>query len=183
MRIGAFFVAACAAAAGALPVTPAHAQASAEAVKAAFLPKFARYVEFPAGAQPGPGQPFYLCLIGRDPFGAAIDHAAASETIDGHAVAVRRFAGTDAAAVSGCHVAYVAGGSASQSAQMLAALRRQSTLTVTDSRWGSARGMIHFIVAGGRVRFNIDNAAAASRGIAISSRLLALAVEVKQPRP
>jgi hypothetical protein len=178
------FFAACAVAAAWLPAAaPAHAQASAEAVKAAFLPKFVRYVAFPPGAASAPTSPFYLCLIGKDPFGQVIERAAASETIDGRLVAVRRFASTDSPGVTGCHVAYLAGANERQTSEMLAALRRQPTLTITDSRWGRARGMIHFVLADGRVRFNIDNAAAAAHGIAISSRLLALAVQVNQRRP
>ena len=44
---------------------PAQAQPTEEAVKAAFLPKFPRYVSWPAGAAPGPGRPYRLCVIGR----------------------------------------------------------------------------------------------------------------------
>lgn len=167
--------------AAALPAAaPAHAQASEDAVKAAFLPKFARYIEWPAAAKPAEAQPFYLCLIGRDPFGPAIDKAAASEVIDGHPVAVRRFASTDPDAVAGCHIAFVSGTSDTITLQMLAVLRRQPTLTITDARWGKARGMIHFTVVEGRVRFRIDQASATARAVTISSRLLALAIEVKQ---
>jgi hypothetical protein len=173
-------VAAALAAALVLAAAPAHAQASEEAVKAAFIPKFVRYVGFPPAAQPGAGQPYYLCIIGRDPFGQQIDRAAASELVDGHAVAVRRFADTGPSAVAGCHIAFVAGANDQATAAMLVALRRQPTLTVTDTRSGKARGMVHFALVEGRVRFHIDNGEAAQRGIAISSRLLALAVEVKQ---
>lgn len=162
---------------------PAFAQASEQAVKAAFIPKFSRYVDFPAAAQPGAGQPYYLCVIGRDPFGAVIDQAAASEVVDGHPVAVRRFANTDAAAVAGCHIAFVAGATDQATAAMIEALRRQPTLTVTDARSGRTRGMIHFALVDGRVRFSIDQAAATQRGIVISSRLLALAIDVKQSAP
>lgn len=163
-----------------LAAAPAFAQASEQAVKAAFIPKFARYVDFPAATQPAAGQPYYLCVIGRDPFGQMIDQAASNEVIDGHSVAVRRFATTDVPAVAGCHIAFVAGASDPATATMLDALRRQPTLTITDDRTGRPHGMIHFAVIDGRVRFHIDQAAAAQRGIVISSRLLALAVDVKQ---
>jgi hypothetical protein len=159
---------------------PALGQASEDAVKAAFLPRFARYVTWPAPASPRAGAPFQLCIIGRDPFGPLIDRAAGSETIDGHPVAVRRFASTDSEAVAGCNLAFLAGANDAATARMVDVLRRQPTLTITDARWGHTRGMIHFVVADGRVRFHIDNAQAAARGIAISSRLLALAVDVKQ---
>ena len=158
---------------------PASAQASEQAVKAAFIPKFARYVGFPPIAQPGAGQPYYLCIIGRDPFGPLIDKAAASEVIDGHPVAVRRFASIDFEAVAGCHLAFITGATDASTAQMLEGLRRQPVLTITDARAGHARGMIHFAVVEGRVRFSIDQGAATGRGITISSRLLALATEVK----
>lgn len=166
-----------------LAAAPAFAQANEQAVKAAFIPKFIRYIAFPAANQPAAGQPYYLCVIGRDSFGALIDRAAASELIDGHSVAVRRFANTDTAAVAGCHVAFVAGGSDQATGAMVEALNRQVTLTVTDARVGRTRGMVHFAVIGGRVRFHIDQAAAARHGIVISSRLLALAVDVKQGTP
>ena len=55
-------------------------------------------------------------------------------------------------------------------------------LTVTDARAGPQRGMIHFTIVGGRVRFFIDEADAAERGLSISSRLLALAAGVRQRR-
>lgn len=171
----------CAVTAIVLGAAPARAQqASEDAVKAAFLPKFARYVEFPAATKPAAGQPYYLCLIGRDPFGKMVDRAAATETIDGRPVAVRRFASTDPEAVAGCHLAFVSGTSDAITLQMLAVLRRQATLTITDARWGKARGMIHFTVVEGRVRFRIDQASTSARGINVSSRLLALAVEVSQ---
>jgi hypothetical protein len=62
---------------------------------------------------------------------------------------------------------------------MLASIGRQPILTVTDARAGSNRGIIHFATVSGRVRFFIDEAAAAQRGLSISSRLLNLAVAVR----
>lgn len=159
---------------------PAAAQPSEEAVQAAFLPKFARYVQWPGASHPGPRAPFQLCIIGRDPFGRAVDQAAAGEVIDGRAVAVRRLASPEDA--EGCHLAYVHGATGQDTARWLLAMRNRPILTVTDSRNGAQRGMIHFTVAGGRVRFFIDEAEAAQRGLTISSRLLALALGVRQRR-
>lgn len=169
---------------GALPAAmlvaaaPAHAQANEQAVKAAFVPKFIRYIAYPEASQPGAGQPYYLCVIGRDPFGAMIDKTAAAEVIDGHPVAIRRFANIDSDAIAGCHVAFVAGQTDAATHTMVEGLKRQPVLTVTDARMGRSRGMIHFTIVDGRVRFIIDQSSATARGLTISSRLLALAVEV-----
>ena len=147
---------------------------------AAFLPRFARYVTWPAPASPAAGAPFQLCVIGRDRFGPLLDRAASTELIDGHNVAVRRIPSADNAA--GCQLAFVEGVSPPDTTRLLLALRSQATLTITDARAGPQRGMIHFTIVGGRVRFFIDNEEAAGRGLSISSRLLALAAGVRERR-
>ena len=156
------------------------AAASAEptdvAVKAAFLPRFARYVTWPAAAMPKGSDPFVLCVIGPDPFGSALDDAARSQLVDGHQIVVRRL--DSGARADDCHIAFVEGGLAQSSAQLLERLARKPVLTVTDASSGQ-RGLIHFTLAGGRVRFFIDKAAAAQHGLSISSRLLALALGVR----
>lgn len=158
----------------------AQAQPTEEAVKAAFLPRFARYVDWPPASQPATGADFQLCVIGHDPFRRLLDQSAAAESIDGRRVQVRRMA--SAANAAGCHLAYVRGGAPADTGRLLMALRGHPVLTVTDASAGTQRGMIHFANLGGRVRFFIDEAQAAERGLSISSRLLALAVSVRQRR-
>ena len=159
----------------------APAAASAEPtewdVKAAFLPRFARYVSWPPAAMPRRDAPFVLCVVGSDPFGTAIDQAARSQAIDGRRIAVRRL--VSAAGVDGCHIAFVGSGRATNASQLLAALGRRPVLTVTDETSAGARGIIHFAIVGGRVRFYIDEVAAQQRRLVISSRLLALAIRVR----
>ena len=153
---------------------PALGQPTDIAVKAAFLPRFARYVTWPTAAMPRGSDPFVLCVIGTDPFGGLLDDAARSQSVDGRAIAVRRM--DSAAATDNCQIAFVGGGRPGQ----LTALGRRPVLTVTDATNGGERGIIHFVVMGGRVRFYIDQALATQRGLSISSRLLALAVGVRQ---
>lgn len=150
-----------------------------EAVKAAFLPKFARYVDWPAGAVPPGAAPLTLCIVGDDPFGDAIEQAAAGQRVGPHPIMVRRLAVADQAKGE-CQVAFVGGSSRQSAATALARLSGSPILTVTDARNGSARGIIHFVLHDGRVRFHIDAEQAARNNLAISSRLLSLALSVKQ---
>ena len=159
---------------------PARSQPTEDAVKAAFIPKFARYVQWPPTSHPESRQPLILCVIGRDPFGRMLDQAAAGESIGGRGIVLRRFATPDGAQI--CHFAFVRGATGAETSRYLQSLRGRPILTITDSRAGPQRGMIHFTVANGRVRFFIDDAAAAERGLNISSRLLALALGVRQRR-
>jgi len=163
-----------------LPASPARAQPTENAVQAAFLPKFARYVEWPAAIRPAPREPFQLCVIGRDPFGPLLDRAAAGEQIEGRGVAIRRLPTVEGS--NACHLAFVRGANPQETGRLLLALRGRPVLTITDARAGSPRGMIHFTLAEGRVRFFVDEQEAAARGLAISSRLLALALAVRQRR-
>jgi hypothetical protein len=154
---------------------PALAQPTDMTVKAAFLPRFARYVTWPPAAMPRGADPFALCVIGGDPFGATLDDAARTQLIDGRRIVVRRM---DSAAGAGtCQIAFLSGGRAGQ---LIAAIGRRPVLTVTDAGSGGPRGIIHFAVVGGHVRFFIDQSEAARRGLGISSRLLALAVGVSK---
>ena len=156
-----------------LSAAPAAAQVSDTAVKAAFIPKFARYVTWPPSAPARSGAQIVICVIGDDPFGSALNQAASGQQVDGRAFVVRRL--TSAAGASDCAIAFIDG---SRTGEILAALGRLPILTITDG--SSQRGVIHFTIADGRVRFFIDNAQAQSRGLTISSRLLALAIGVNQ---
>ena len=156
----------------------AHAQASREtAVKAAFLPRYATYVQWPASAFAAAEAPIVVCVVGPDPFAAELDRAAAAQRIGRRAVMVRRIQRVDRAAR--CHVAYLAGSRAQSVAAALAALRSAPVLTVTEQVRGPERGVIHLVTDRGRVGFHIDDKAAAEKGLSISSRLLALGLSVK----
>jgi hypothetical protein len=146
-------------------------------VKAAFLPKFAAYVNWPAGAIGAPGDPVLLCVIGQDPFGRDLDLAAARQHVDQHAIVVRRLEST--AGAEHCNIAFLGGSAKQSTAAMQDALHGQPTLTVTDDSLGSERGMVHFALKDGHVRFHIDDALAARSNISISARLLSLAISVK----
>lgn len=168
-------IAAAAFAASLLVSVAAIAQVSDLAVKAAFLPRFARYVSWPPSAPARGSGPVVICVIGDDPFGAMLNQAVASQSVDGRGFVVRHL--SSASGASDCAIAYVDG---ARTGDVLEALSHQPVLTVTDSRSGSERGIVHFAILDGRVRFYIDNAQAQARGLTISSRLLALAIGVNQ---
>lgn len=177
MAARAALLALCVVSAALLAPAAAHAEASEAAVKAAFLPRFARYVTWPAAAAPHGSDPFVICVIGSDPFGAMLDQAAKTQSIDGRRVTVRRM--DSASGADACQIAFIEGSRSQPAGQILAAIGRKPVLTVTDAANGGQRGIVHFTIASGRVRFFIDKAAAAQRGLSVSSRLLALALGVR----
>ena len=152
--------------------------ALALAVKAAFLVKFEPYVIWPAEAFPAADSPFNLCVVGGAPFGALLDRAAAGQGVAGHKIAVLRLTAVQAEAH--CQMIYIATADAAGLRQVLASVAGTPVLTVTDSVTDPAdKGMINFVVADNRVRFEIDAGAARRAGLDISSKLLSLAVSVR----
>lgn len=143
-------------------------------VKAAFLYKFGSFVTWPPSAFAGPGAPLVVCVVGRDPFGALLERTVRGQTIDGRAVVVRRLDAVEAGAP--CHIAFL-GGSRAQSVEAAAAVLAGSpVLTVSERQTPGAA--IRFLIRDNRVRFEIDERAAAAAGLTISSKLLNLAVAV-----
>ena len=115
-------------------------------------------------------------MVGDDLLGGLLDRAVAGQQVDNHPIVIRRFASVSGN--PGCSVMYVTGAVA-QVATDLAAVRGQPVLTVTDGATDpAATGVINFLIEDGRVRFDINNTAAAADGLTISSKLLSLAVHV-----
>ncbi len=142
------------------------------AVKATYLYKFAPFVDWPPTAFDQPNAPFVLCIVGADPFAEPIEKTVASQRIGDHPLLLRHLSAADAR--SGCHLMFVEGSPSQTVAQALEAVRGSPTLTVTDSD-APTPGIIQFVVVNDRVNFDIDNVAAATNHLTISSKLLALA--------
>ncbi len=163
--------------AGAAPraQTPA---ASEYDVKAAYLYNFGKFVQWPPGERRS-AESFDICVVGRDPFGAALDRAVTGATIAKRPVQARRLA--TAAATEGCHVLFVGAPDERRAADLLAEVGRADVLTVGDTpRFLEQGGMIRFYVDGARVRFEVNLASARAVGLNLSSDLLRVATTVRQ---
>ncbi len=147
------------------------------AVKAAYLYKFGFFVEWPSTAFASPSSPINLCVVGADPFGATLDTAVRGQLIGGRAINVRRL--KTIVQDSGCHILYIRGSETQRPGPVIAGLRNRGVLTVTDAQGPADAGIINFVIKDNRVRFDIDEEAAAQNRLAISSRLLSLALNVK----
>jgi hypothetical protein len=147
------------------------------AVKATFLYKFAGFVNWPPAAFESSSSPFVLCVLGDDPVAATIDMAAAGQQVSERTIAVRHLQTVDRD--TRCHILYIAANIPPADAED--AVRGLPVLTVTDTR-RTGKSIVSFVVDNNRVRFDIDEAAAAENGLAISSKLLSLARTVR-PRP
>ncbi len=157
-----------------------HAQATAfyeYQVKAAFLFNFAKFVEWPPDAFTSADEPIGICVLGQNPFGSVLE-----ETVRGKVVGHRTFVvlqNPDAQHIGGCHIIFICASADKRS--VLEELRTKRVLTVSETDGVQAMsGVIGLNLKDGRVRIEIDPAAAERAGLRISSKLLSLAEIKKQ---
>jgi hypothetical protein len=163
---------------GAPAPTPAQSQSLEYPIKAAFLFKFGEFVQWPANAFEASDGVLTICIVGDTGFARIVSAAVKNETVAGRKVVAREMpsiAPTDA-----CHIAYLAGSSAQPVEDALRATSGRPVLTVTDETRSPSSGVIHFVIRSNRVRFAINDGAAAANGLALSSALLNIAVSVQK---
>lgn len=160
-----------------------QAKASEYEIKAAYLLNFAKFVEWPADISKSKAEPFIICILGKDPFGAVLDRTINGETVGGQTVSAREITGPQEAV--GCRVVYISSSEESRLNAVVSGLGKSAVLTVSDiPQFSQHGGMIQFVMEGNRVRFEANPAAAQAVGLSLSSTLLKVAINVyRETRP
>jgi hypothetical protein len=148
-------------------------------LQAAFLYRFATYVEWPPAVQ---GVDLSLCVIGERGFGAQLEQTIGEREIRGRRVSIRHaIALSDLAS---CHVVYVGTTEKERAPEILDSLAERSVLTVSGlGGFIESGGVIQFVRTGSKLRFEVNQAAARAAGLRISAQLLKLALAVHTGAP
>jgi len=159
-----------------------QSNASEYDVKAAYLYNFARFVEWPAASPAATNDSFAICVLGQDPFGAALDAIVSGETIAGKSVLARRI--TKPRDAINCRILFISSAEESRLADILAALGNAGVLTVSDMpQFTSRGGMIQFVSDNKKIRFEVNLVRARTAELTLSSELLKVAVTVITSSP
>ena len=143
-------------------------------VKAAFLYNFAKFVEWAPQAFKSGADPIAICILGQNPFNGALEKAVSGKVVSGRAFTVSQI--SEVRQASGCQVLFVDGFECKRFRSFPRELRMPGLLTVGDADGFAAEGgVINFKLEDGRVRLEINIAAAEHARLRISSKLLALA--------
>jgi hypothetical protein len=151
---------------------------SPEAVKAAFLHRFASYVEWPPDAL-GDG-PFVIAVVGSEQVSEHLGELLPRMTLQGRRAEVRSIdRGTD---LDGVHILYISTDMLARTRELRAAAAQLAVLLVTDGDVDfDDGGVINFLETGGKVQFEVSLTAADRARLRIDSALLAVAARVEQP--
>lgn len=155
---------------------PASAYADSE-IKAAFLYRFAGYVQWPPAAMQAPR--FVIAVLGADAVAASLERALATIRIKDRPGEVRRI--EDIRDARQAHIVYIGANHAEELDALLPQLANRPVLVVTDGERGlDAGGMLNFRTVDKRVRFEVAPETAEQVGLSISADLLAVAMQVRR---
>jgi hypothetical protein len=139
-------------------------------IKAAYLYKFASYVDWP----PAQGeQPLTIGVAGAEELAAELARLSQQYKVRNHAVEIRRVRAGDS--LAGVQMLYVGQLDPAQSRHLLDSVAALPVLTVTDA---AGAGVISFVAVDQRIRFEVSLARAESHGLKISARLLGVAYKI-----
>ncbi len=146
-------------------------------VKAAFLYKFASYVEWPTQVFDGPESPLVIGVAGSDALTDELVEVVAGRTVEGRAINVRRL--TRGQSLSGIHILFIGRSEAGRSSDVLASAKGHPVLTVTESNDAFPQGnIINFVIVDDRLRFDVAIREAERVNLKLSARLLSVARKV-----
>lgn len=157
----------------ALPAWSAPDQPAEAQVKSAIILNMARYVDWPAESFSSDGAPITFCYSGQGALAASLP-SLQGKTVKGHPVTIRRMSNSGDS--GGCHVVVIDATERRNAVTILDRTRRLPILTVGDvSGFSRNGGMVELFLQDGKVRFEINLAAARQSRLKISSQLLKVA--------
>jgi hypothetical protein len=165
-----------------LALAPAECAAQADEpaeqqIKVAFLYKFASYVDWPANAFAGPDSPLVIGVMGADELADELAAIVVRRPVNGRLVMVRKL--RRGAPLTGVQILFVARAESARHAEIVAPLKGQPVLVVTESEQAFPPGsMINFVPVGDKIRFDVDPTFAERGNLKISARLLSVARKV-----
>ncbi len=165
----------------AVPAQPGGAaRASEQSVKAAYLYRFADYVEWP-GAQAAAGLPITIGVLGADPLAAELASMTVGRSVAGRPIEVRQLEPEQS--LDDLQVLFIGSGADDREA-VLEIARTLPVLTVTEVDGALTEGsIVNFVTSQQRVRFEISLPAAEASGLRLDSGLLSVAQRVYRSPP
>jgi hypothetical protein len=147
-------------------------------IESAFIYNFARFVDWPPQAFSDASSPMVIGILGKNKFGTDLAQTISGKMIAGHPL---QFKECDSLAdAAHCQILFISDSEKSRLSKIISSLNRASILTVSETdNFIAAGGMINLRIVDDKMRFDINNSAAKSARLSISSKLLNLALSVK----
>ena len=152
---------------------PATAATPEAEVKAAYIFNFASFVEWPDNA--ANSVQFRICVAGRSDIASVLEGLIRGQRISGRAIIIQQIGARHGEQARSCNIMFLGRGSDTSSI-LLRATSGLPVLTISDRGNGTRGGMIEFLIRDGRVRFAVDRELARRHRLALSAKLIEVAV-------
>jgi hypothetical protein len=140
-------------------------------VKAAYLLNFAQYIHWPEESVGGPDAPLSFGVLGDEDFGELLEKTFQDQTVQGRRLVVKR--SDQVGGLKSCQLIFISRSQKEHLPEVLVELKETAIVSVGEvEKFASRGGIINFYFDKGKVRFEINEAAARRKGIKISSQLL-----------
>ena len=150
------------------------AWAQKEKYHSIFIYNFSKYVKWPDAQNSGN---FVIGVLGNSAIEKDLTAMASAKQVNGKKIEIRQF--RSAAEVNGCHILYVAESESAKFDQVLTETGSQPVLLVTAKPGLAKKGAaINFVEVEGKIKFELNQKNAETRGLKVAGSLASLAIIV-----
>ena len=147
-------------------------------IKAVYLLKFMTMVDWPDKAFAHDRAPMVVGVLGRDPFGEALEKTFEGKTAGKREVLIKR--SYSLSELKGAQVLFICSSEEEELSRILSSLRGSSVLTVSETDgFVNKGGIVNFKIMENRTRYEVNNSAAQRAGLQFDPELLERAVSVR----
>ena len=168
-------------------------------IKAAFLYNFVKFVDWPKEKVADSNDVITIGIIGKNPFGNALDSIKGKRVKD-RKVVIKRFKGFKEPGETGekdeselrrkiealrkCHLLFICSSEKKNLKEIMNSVKDHSVLTIGETKdFLESGGIINFLIEEKKIRFEINITAAKKAKLKIRSNLLKLAKRVVKEKP
>ncbi len=151
-----------------------YSQAQKEKYQSLFIYNFTKYIKWPDTYSPNS---FVIAVIGNSAILDDLNGMAASkkQTSGGATIEIKKYNSVDEIGV--CHILFISENAVDKLGQIEAKTSGKPVLLVTDTPGMATQGsIINFIEKDGKIKFELNEAQATKRNLAVSSSLTSLAI-------
>ena len=178
IRLGARLLLAALFLGSALPGRTQLEEAPEYDIKAAFLLNFARFTDWPDHVFASTDAPFVVGIVGRDPFGPALEKTFSRKTINGRSIVVKRL--TADQDLKQCHLLFVPASEKRRERDLLDKLKSAPVLTVGESDdFLDHGGAVQLLLRDKSIGFSVNLHSAQATRLRISAHVLRLGASVR----
>jgi len=149
-------------------------QAQKEKYHSLFLYNFSKYVKWPDSQQSGD---FVIGVLGSANITKTLEKMAVNKKVNGSKIVIKQF--NSVFDIKGCHILYVSASESGKMSQVISNTIDQPILIVSDKPGLAQKGsVINFVEREGKIKFELNQKYAESRGLKVSGSLVSLAILV-----